>query len=89
VPAVQFICHHGVKDWLEKLPDAGIRRGTDRLYEQLDHLIPMRQEARKELVAESHKHTVTSAKSNLSLHQRMAGLGEHWEPRQEGEGDSD
>lgn len=44
------------KEWLEKLPDPGIRRRADRLYEQLDHLRPLRQEARKELVAESRKH---------------------------------
>lgn len=43
-------------DWLAKLPHPGVRRRADRLYEQLDDLRPLRQEARKELVAESRKH---------------------------------
>jgi len=45
------------KEWLEKLPEVGIRRRAERLYEQLDHLRPLRQEARKELIAESRKHS--------------------------------
>ena len=45
------------KEWLEKLPEPGIRRRAERLYEQLDHLRPLRQEARKELVVESRKHS--------------------------------
>ena len=43
-------------DWLAKLSEAGVRRRADRLYQQLDHLRPLRQQARKELVAESHNH---------------------------------
>lgn len=42
--------------WLEKLPPAGVRRRAERLYQQLDHLRPLRQEARRELLAESRKH---------------------------------
>src|SRR5205814_1039531 len=42
--------------WLEKLPEAGVRRRAERLYQQLDDLQPLRQEARKELLGESRKH---------------------------------
>ena len=44
-------------EWLERLPEAGIRRRGDRLYEQLDHLRSLRQGARKELITESRKHS--------------------------------
>ena len=44
------------KEWLEKLPEPGIRRRAELLYTQLDHLKPLRQEARKELIVESRKH---------------------------------
>lgn len=48
------------KVWWEKLPEAGIRRRAELLYEQLDHLRPLRQEARKELIAESRKHPASA-----------------------------
>jgi transposase len=44
------------KAWLEKLSQAGVRRRAERLYEQLDHLLPIRREARRELLKESQKH---------------------------------
>jgi transposase len=40
-------------EWLEKLTQPGVRRRAERLYQQLDHLRPLRQEARQELLAES------------------------------------
>src|SRR5712692_7988877 len=46
--------------WLEKLTEAGVRRRAERLYQQLDHLQPLRQEARRELLAESRKHSATA-----------------------------
>jgi len=46
--------------WLEKLTQAGVRRRAERLYQQLDGLRPLRQEARQELVAESRKHAASS-----------------------------
>jgi transposase len=46
-------------EWLSKLPEPGVRRRADRLYQQLDHLRPLRQDARKELVAESRKHSAS------------------------------
>jgi transposase len=42
--------------WLEKLPESSVRRCAERLYQQLDQLQPLRQQARQELVAESRKH---------------------------------
>src|ERR1700726_3355181 len=43
-------------EWLQKLPEAGARRRAERLYQQLDALRSLRQDARQELLAESRKH---------------------------------
>jgi hypothetical protein len=43
-------------EWLQKLPEAGVRRRAERLYRQLDALRSLRQDARQELLAESRKH---------------------------------
>ena len=45
--------------WLQKLPEAGVRRRAERLYQQLDRLRSLRQDARQELLAESRKHPAT------------------------------
>ncbi|MBZ5672474.1 MAG: IS110 family transposase [Acidobacteriia bacterium] len=42
--------------WLEKLPEAGVRRRAEQLYQQLDGLVQIRREARRELLSESRKH---------------------------------
>jgi transposase len=42
--------------WLEKLSEVGVRRRAERLYQQLDTLVQLRREARRELLAESQKH---------------------------------
>jgi transposase len=42
--------------WLEKLTEVGVRRRAERLYQQLDDLQPLRQQARRELLVESRKH---------------------------------
>ena len=42
--------------WLEKLSEAGVRRRAERLYQQLDHLMQLRKEARRELLTESQEH---------------------------------
>jgi hypothetical protein len=42
--------------WLQKLPEAGVRRRAERLYQQLEALRSLRQDARQELLAESRKH---------------------------------
>ncbi len=46
--------------WLEKISEAGTRRRTEQLYEQLDMLQHLRQQARRELLAESRKHAITA-----------------------------
>jgi transposase len=46
-------------EWLQKLPPAGVRRRAERLYRQFDVLQFLRQEARRELLAESRKHRAT------------------------------
>ena len=43
-------------EWLQKLPEAGVRRRAERLYQQFDALRSLRQDARQELLAESRKH---------------------------------
>src|SRR5712675_863822 len=47
-------------EWLGKIPEAGSRRRAEQLYQQLDLLQPLRQQARRELLAESRKHTITA-----------------------------
>src|SRR6202162_6617039 len=42
--------------WLEKLSEPGVRRCADQLYQQLDMLLQIRREARRELLTESQKH---------------------------------
>jgi transposase len=47
--------HRG--EWLAKIVDPGVRVRAEHLYQQLDSLQPIRLEARRELLRESHKHT--------------------------------
>jgi transposase len=42
--------------WLAKIVEPGVRVRAQRLYQQLDLLQPVRLEARRELLLESHKH---------------------------------
>src|SRR6202142_1321706 len=44
-------------EWLAKIAEPGVRLRAERLYQQLDLLQPVRQEARRELLAESPKHS--------------------------------
>src|SRR5262249_25794782 len=46
--------------WLEKIPEPGTRRRAEQLYQQLDLLRHLRQQARRELLAESRKHAITA-----------------------------
>lgn len=46
-------------DWLGKLQEAGIHRRAELLYVQLDVLQPLRQEARRDLLAEGRRHKAT------------------------------
>src|ERR1700740_303214 len=47
-------------EWLGKIPEAGTRRRAEQLYQQLDMLQHLRQQARRELLAESRKHAITA-----------------------------
>src|SRR5438105_7152623 len=44
-------------EWLAKIVEPGVRVRAERLYQQLDLLQPVRLEARRELLVESHKHS--------------------------------
>src|SRR5882672_7257221 len=46
-------------EWLGKIKEAGVRRRAERLYQQLDMLQYLRQQARRELLAESRQHAIT------------------------------
>ena len=48
------------REWLGKIPEAGTRRRAEQLYQQLDMLQHLRQQARRELLAESRKHPITA-----------------------------
>lgn len=48
------------RQWLETIPEAGTRRRAEQLYEQLDMLQHLRQPARRELLAQGRKHTITA-----------------------------
>src|SRR5438445_8769028 len=54
-----YYARHRV-EWLAKIREAGVRRRAARLYEQLDMLKHLRQQARRELLAESRKHRITA-----------------------------
>jgi hypothetical protein len=43
-------------EWLAKIVEPGVRVRAARLYQQLDGLQPVRMEARRELLRESHQH---------------------------------
>jgi len=43
-------------EWLAKIVEPGVRVRAQRLYQQLDGLQPVRQQARLDLLQESHKH---------------------------------
>jgi transposase len=47
-------------EWLAKIPHPGPRRRAELLYEQLDMLQRLRQQARRELLQESRKHLITT-----------------------------
>jgi transposase len=54
---VYAVRHH--HEWLEKLAEPGVRRRTERLYQQLDQLQPLRQQARGDLLKEGRKQQAT------------------------------
>ena len=46
--------------WLDKIPEPGVRYRAEQLYQQLDMLQPLRQQARRALLAESRQHAITA-----------------------------
>ena len=46
-------------EWLNKITEAGVRRRAQLFYQQLDTLQALRQEVRRDLLAESRKHSGT------------------------------
>src|SRR6202035_3854762 len=56
-------------EWLGKIAEPGVRVRAERLYQQLDLLQPVRLEARRELLAESHKH------SSVKLLRQIPSIG--------------
>jgi transposase len=55
--------------WLAKITEAGVRRRAELYYQQLDALRLVRQQARKELLAEARKHNATK------LLRQIPGIG--------------
>src|SRR3982074_3733552 len=56
-------------EWLSKIREAGVRRRAELYYQQLDALRFLRQQARKELLAEARKHSATK------LLRQIPGIG--------------
>ena len=56
-------------EWLSKIREAGVRRRAELYYQQLDALRFLRQQARKELLAEGRKHSATK------LLRQIPGIG--------------
>jgi transposase len=56
-------------EWLGKITEAGVRRRAELYYQQLDALRLVRQQARKELLAEGRKHSATK------LLRQIPGIG--------------
>ena len=56
-------------EWLGKITEAGVRRRAELYYQQLDALRFLRQQARKELLAEGRKHSATK------LLRQIPGIG--------------
>src|SRR6266478_3033680 len=55
----QVYAPHYRSEWLAKIHEAGVRRRAELYYQQLDALRLVRQQARKELLAEARKHRAT------------------------------
>ena len=56
-------------EWLSKIPEAGVRCRAEFTYQQLDRLQALRQEVRRDLLAESRKHRATK------LLRQIPGIG--------------
>ncbi len=65
----QVYAPHYRSEWLSKIGEAGVRRRAELYYQQLDALRLVRQQARKELLAEARKHRATK------LLRQIPGIG--------------
>ena len=54
------LLHPPPREWLGKIKQVGVRRRAEQLYQQLDMLQHLRQQARRELLVESRKHAITA-----------------------------
>jgi len=59
-PDAEGFAHRHRSQWLEKIREAGPRRRAEHLYQQLDLLQHLRQQARRELLAEGRRHSITA-----------------------------
>lgn len=53
-----YAAHHRA-EWLNKIGEAGVRRRADLFYQQLDAVRGLRQAVRRDLLAESRRHSAT------------------------------
>ena len=65
----QVYAPHYRSEWLSKIREVGVRRRAELYYQQLDALRLVRQQARKELLAEARKHRATK------LLRQIPGIG--------------
>jgi hypothetical protein len=61
-------------EWLDKIREAGVRRRAEFYYEQLDALRPLRQEVRRELLAEAQKHDAWKLLRAIRFRSDKAGV---------------
>ncbi len=54
-------------EWLGKITEAGVRRRAELYYQQLDALEVLRQQARRDLLTESRKHSATKLLRQIPL----------------------
>jgi len=65
--------------WLAKIVEPGVRVRAEHLYQQLDSLQPLRLEARRQLLRESHKHA--AVRSYFARFRRLVQFGQlYWWP---------
>ncbi len=66
--------------WLEKLSQVGVRRRAEQLYQQLDALVQIRREARRELLTESQRHPATPLLRQIPPGPDPSGLADRLDP---------
>ena len=66
------------EEWLSKLPQAGVRRRAELLYQQLDGLQALRPEVRPEFLAESRKHKAAKLPCESRIVQLGAGASQRY-----------